>query len=164
MGAPLAGGGSGGGAAPGGGSALGRLGARSGGGNGGALSDINVTPFVDVVLVLLIIFMVTAPLLVRSLDVNLPTARLRSAEATERIIVTVDSEGRTFVGETAVNPVLLGDRLREIVEFRGAREGYLQGDASLEYGQVIEVLDTMKRAGFDRVGLVYAYPGEQRGR
>lgn len=162
MGAPLAGG-SGGSGGPGGGSALGRLGAR-GGGNGGALSDINVTPFVDVVLVLLIIFMVTAPLLVRSLEVNLPTARMRSAEATERIIVTVDSEGRTFVGETAVNPVLLGDRLREIVEFRGAREGYLQGDASLQYGQVIEVIDTMKRAGFDRVGLVYAYPGEQRGR
>ena len=89
---------------------------------------------------------------------------MRSAEATERIIVTVDGEGRTFVGDTAVNPVLLGERLREIVEFGGAREGYLQGDASLEYGRVIEVIDTMKRAGFDRVGLVYAYPGEQRGR
>lgn len=162
MGAHLAGGSDGGSAA--GGSALGRLGARSSGAGGGALSDINVTPFVDVVLVLLIIFMVTAPLLVRSLDVNLPTARMRSAEATERIIVTVDGEGRTFVGDTAVNPVLLGDRLREIVEFGGAREGYLQGDASLEYGRVIEVIDTMKRAGFDRVGLVYAYPGEQRGR
>lgn len=162
MGAHLAGGSDGG--SGGGGSALSRLGARSSGVGGGAMSDINVTPFVDVVLVLLIIFMVTAPLLVRSLDVNLPTARMRSAEATERIIVTVDGEGRTFVGDTAVNPVLLGERLREIVEFGGAREGYLQGDASLEYGRVIEVIDTMKRAGFDRVGLVYAYPGEQRGR
>ena len=113
---------------------------------------------------LLIIFMVTAPLLVRSLEVNLPTARMRSAEATERIIVTLDEQGRTFVGETAVNPALLGERLREIVELEGAREGYLQGDASLEYGDVIAVIDTMKRAGFDRVGLVYAYPGEQRGR
>ena len=147
-----------------GGSALARLGARRQAGGAGALSEINVTPFVDVVLVLLIIFMVTAPLLVRSLEVNLPTARMRSAEATERIIVTVDREGRTFVGERAVNPVLLEDRLREIVELEGAREGYLQGDASLEYGQVIEVIDTMKRAGFDRVGLVYAYPREQRSR
>ncbi len=148
----------------GGGSALARLSARRTAGGPGTLSEINVTPFVDVVLVLLIIFMVTAPLLVRSLQVDLPTARMRSAEATERVIVTVDAEGRTFVGERAVNPVLLEDRLREIVEFEGAREGYLQGDASLEYGQVIEVIDTMKRAGFDRVGLVYAYPGEQRGR
>ena len=151
-------GGNGGGHQPG--SALSRLGAgrRS---TGGALSEINVTPFVDVVLVLLIIFMVTAPLLVRSLSVDLPTARMRSAESTERVMVTVDGQGRTFVGESAVNPLLLEDRLRELVEFQGAREGYLQGDRSLEYGQVIEVIDTMKRAGFDRVGLVYAYPGEQ---
>lgn len=147
-----------------GGSALARLAARRDAGGGSALSEINVTPFVDVVLVLLIIFMVTAPLLVRSLDVSLPTARTRSAEAQERVIVTVDSEGRTFVGDQAVNPLLLEERLREVVEFEGAREGYLQGDVSLEYGRVIEVIDSMKRAGFDRVGLVYAYPGEQRGR
>ncbi len=161
---PSLSGGSAGGSAGGGGSALANLGRRRESGGAGALSEINVTPFVDVVLVLLIIFMVTAPLLVRSLEVNLPTARMRSAEATERIIVTLDQAGRTFIGEQAVNPALLEDRLREIVEFRGAREGYLQGDASLEYGQVIEIIDTMKRAGFDRVGLVYAYPGEQRGR
>ncbi len=162
MGASLGGGGSSGGAP--GGSALARLAARREAGGGSALSEINVTPFVDVVLVLLIIFMVTAPLLVRSLDVSLPTARTRSAEASERVIVTVDAEGRTFVGEQAVNPLLLEERLREVVEFEGAREGYLQGDVSLDYGRVIEVIDSMKRAGFDRVGLVYAYPGEQRGR
>ena len=156
--------GSGGGPGSSSGSALAQLGARQRVAESSTLSEINVTPFVDVVLVLLIIFMVTAPLLVRSLDVNLPTARMQSAEATERVIVTVDAEGRTFVGERAVNPVLLEDRLREIVELEGAREGYLQGDVSLEYGQVIEVIDTMKRAGFDRVGLVYAYPGEQRRR
>ena len=154
----------GGGESGSGGSALARLGARRRATEGTALSEINVTPFVDVVLVLLIIFMVTAPLLVRSLEVNLPTARMRSAEATERVIVTVDGEGRTFVGEQAVNPLLLEERLREIVDVEGAREGYLQGDVSLEYGQVIEVIDTMKRAGFDRVGLVYAYPGEQQRR
>ncbi len=148
----------------GGGSALARLAARRSARGPSALSDINVTPFVDVVLVLLIIFMVTAPLLVRSLDVSLPTARMKSAESTERIMVTVDAEGRTFVGEDAVNPLLLEERLREMVEFQGAREGYLQGDVSLQYGRVVEVIDTMKRAGFDRVGLVYAYPGEQRGR
>lgn len=161
MGVAVAGGSSGRGS---GGSALARLQARREAGGNASLSEINVTPFVDVVLVLLIIFMVTAPLLVRSLDVNLPTARTRSAGATERVIVTVDAAGRTFVGERAVNPVLLEERLREIVEFEGAREGYLQGDVSLEYGRVIEVIDSMKRAGFDRVGLVYAYPGEQRGR
>ena len=154
----MVGGGPGGGAPAG--SALARLGARRSA-REGALSEINVTPFVDVVLVLLIIFMVTAPLLVRSLTVDLPTARMRSAESTERVIVTVDEEGRTFVGDNAVNPALLEERLREMVDFGGAREGYLQGDRSLEYGQIIEVIDMMKRAGFDRVGLVYAYPGEQ---
>ncbi len=163
MGASIGGGG-GGGSRGVGGSALDRLAARREAGGGSALSEINVTPFVDVVLVLLIIFMVTAPLLVRSLDVNLPTARTRSSEATERVIVTVDAEGRTFVRDRAVNPLLLEERLRELVAFEGAREGYLQGDASLEYGRVIEVIDSMKRAGFDRVGLVYAYPGEQGSR
>lgn len=158
MGGGLVGGGSDGGSPAG--SALARLGSRRRS-RAGALSEINVTPFVDVVLVLLIIFMVTAPLLVRSLTVDLPTARMKSADSTERVIVTVDEQGRTFVGETAVNPVLLEERLREMVEFDGAREGYLQGDRSLEYGQVIEVIDMMKQAGFDRVGLVYAYPGEQ---
>ncbi len=153
-----------GGSGGGGSSALARLQARRAARGPSALSEINVTPFVDVVLVLLIIFMVTAPLLVRSLDVSLPTARMKSAESTERIMVTVDSEGRTYVGDVAVNPLLLEERLREMVELEGAREGYLQGDQSLQYGRVIEVIDTMKRAGFDRVGLVYAYPGEQRGR
>ncbi len=148
----------------GGGSPLARLKARRSARGASALSEINVTPFVDVVLVLLIIFMVTAPLLVRSLDVSLPTARMKSAESTERIMVTVDSEGRTYVGDDAVNPILLEERLREMVQLEGAREGYLQGDVSLQYGRVIEVVDTMKRAGFDRVGLVYAYPGEQGGR
>jgi len=153
-----------GGGGGGGGSALARIKARRSTRGVSALSDINVTPFVDVVLVLLIIFMVTAPLLVRSLDVNLPTARMKSAESTERIMVTVDAEGRTFVGENPVNPLLLEDRLREMVELEGAREGYLQGDGALQYERVVEVIDTMKRAGFDRVGLVYAYPGEQSGR
>lgn len=146
-----------------GGSALAALTSRRGSGEGnGALSEINVTPFVDVVLVLLIIFMITAPMLMRSMDVNLPDASLRRDEAEERVIVTVDAQGRTFIDERAVNLVLLEEQLRQRVEVEGLRLAYLRADETLQYGEIIKVMDLMKRAGVDRVGLSYEYPEESR--
>ena len=133
---------------------------QTGSGNG-TLSDINVTPFVDVVLVLLIIFMITAPMLMRSMDISLPSASMRREEAEERTIVTLDAEGRTFMDERAVNRELLEEQLRMKVEVRGLRLAYLRADETLQYREIIKVMDLMKKAGVDTVGLAYVYPEEK---
>jgi biopolymer transport protein ExbD len=130
----------------------------------GTLSEINVTPFVDVVLVLLIIFMITAPMLIRSMDVSLPSATLRRDQAQPRTIVTIDAQGRTFVDERAVNIALLEDEMKMRVEVQGVRLAYLKADERLQYSQIIRVMDLLKRAGVDNVGLVYVYPEEKTGR
>ncbi|MGH9335405.1 MAG: ExbD/TolR family protein [Vicinamibacteria bacterium] len=133
---------------------------RNTGGNG-ILSEINVTPFVDVVLVLLIIFMITAPMLIRAMDVSLPSATLRRDEAEERTIVTIDARGRTFIDDRAVNVELLEEQIKMRVEVEGLRLAYLKADETLQYRQIIRVMDLMKRAGVDSVGLVYVYPEEK---
>ncbi len=125
------------------------------------LSEINVTPFVDVVLVLLIIFMVTAPMLIRSMDVSLPSATMRRDRAEERTIVTLDAQGRTFIGDRAVNIELLEEQMKMRVEVEGLRLAYLKADERLQYKQIIRVMDLLKRAGVDNVGLVYVYPEEK---
>ncbi len=129
-----------------------------------AISDINVTPFVDVVLVLLIIFMITAPMLLRAMDVNLPAAGMRQDQASERLIVTIDSQGRTYIDDKAVNMALLEQRVKDAVELRGLRVAYLRADEELRYKQIITVMDLMKRAGVDTIGLVYIYPEEKKSR
>lgn len=126
------------------------------------MSEINVTPFVDVVLVLLIIFMITAPMLVRSIDVSLPAVGIRQDKASERIVVTLDGQGRTYMDDKAVNRALLEDRLREAVEVRGLRVAYLRADEELKYKDIMAVIELIKRAGVDTVGMVYIYPEEKR--
>ncbi len=135
--------------------------ARRGSGAGATLSEINVTPFVDVVLVLLIIFMITAPMLMRAMDVSLPSASLRRDDPTERIVVTLDAQGRTFVNDNAVNIELLEEQLRQRVEVNNLRLAYLRADETLQYKEIIKLMDLMKRAGVDTVGLVYVYPEER---
>ncbi|TDI41271.1 MAG: biopolymer transporter ExbD [Acidobacteria bacterium] len=128
---------------------------------GAVLSEINVTPFVDVVLVLLIIFMITAPMLMRAMDVSLPSASLRRDDTTERTVVTLDAQGRTFVNDKAVNFELLEEQLRQRVEVNNLRLAYLRADETLQYKEIIKLMDLMKRAGVDTVGLVYVYPEER---
>ncbi len=125
------------------------------------MSEINVTPFVDVVLVLLIIFMITAPMLMRAMDVSLPSASLRRDDPTERTVVTLDAQGRTFVNDKAVNIELLEEQLRQRVEVNNLRLAYLRADETLQYKEIIKLMDLMKRAGVDTVGLVYVYPEER---
>ncbi len=128
------------------------------------MSDINVTPFVDVVLVLLIIFMITAPMLLRALDVSLPAAGIRQDNVSERLIVTMDRQGQTYIDDKAVNIALLEQRVKDMVELRGLRVAYLRADEELRYKQIISVMDLMKRAGVDTIGLVYIYPEEKASR
>ena len=144
-----------------GGSATAMLMARRNSGGSSQMAEINVTPFVDVVLVLLIIFMITAPMLMRAMDISLPSATLKREDSTERTIVTLDAQGRTFVNKRAVAIELLEDQMRQRVEVEGLRLAYLEADESLAYREIIKLMDLLKRAGVDTVGLVYVYPDEK---
>ena len=126
------------------------------------MSEINVTPFVDVVLVLLIIFMITAPMLVRAIDVSLPAVGIRQDQPSERIRITLDRQGRTYMDDRAVNRALLEQRLREAVELRGLRVAYLRADEELKYKEIMAVFEIIKNAGVDMIGMEYIYPEEKR--
>ena len=126
-----------------------------------AMGDINITPLVDVVLVLLLVFMVTAPMMSRGIDVSLPVANQPDNSPEDRVTVSIDSSGRVFVGDRPVNVLLLEDRLRGLMEGRTTRVVYLAADESLRYGKVIQVVDTIKKAGVDIVGFVYVLPEEK---
>jgi biopolymer transport protein ExbD len=148
-----------------------------GGGDGGAgsvyrglrsrrgssmLGEINVTPLVDVVLVLLLIFMVTAPMMSRGIDVSLPVANQPQIPQEDRVTVSVRADGRIFVGDRPVNIALLEDEVRGRTSGSPDAVVYLRADESLRYGTVIQVVDVIKRAGVDRIGFVYALPEEKR--
>ena len=129
---------------------------------GSMLGEINVTPLVDVVLVLLLIFMVTAPMMSRGIDVSLPVANQPQIPQEDRVTVSIRADGRVFVGNDVVNIALLEDRLRGLTSGSPDAVVYLRADESLRYGTVIEVVDVIKRAGIDRIGFVYALPEEKR--
>jgi len=121
---------------------------------GGALAEINVTPLVDVMLVLLIIFMVSAPILHRGIEIGLPQAVTGEVIEEDRVMVTVDDKGQFFVDD---NPVI--DRLlvEEVKQQGGGRPNmavYLRGDARVPYGRVLGAMDALRQAGINRVALV----------
>ncbi len=128
---------------------------------GPALSDINVTPLVDVMLVLLIIFMVTAPMMTRGIDVRLPKTESGSDAADQRLVVSVDRENIVYLNERPVNIQLLTEQLRSEMQARGIDFIFLRADQEVSYGRVMMVMDQIKRAGADRVGMV-TLPVEKR--
>src|SRR6188768_994176 len=119
--------------------------------SGSMMADINVTPLVDVVLVLLLVFMVTAPMMNRAIDVSLPVANQPEKDEQSPITVSINASGQTFIGDKAVNAVLLEDRIRAMMEGRTAKVVYLRADESLRYGRVITIIDKLKTAGVDQV-------------
>ena len=128
----------------------------TGGNNDGRLmSDINVTPFVDVMLVLLIIFMVTAPMMTQGVDVDLPkvTAEPLNTEK-EPLVITVDSQGRVFIVDFEVSLDFLSQKLAKVLESRSDRAVYLKADAKIAYGTVVRVMAEIKAAGVDKLGMV----------
>jgi biopolymer transport protein TolR len=129
-----------------------------------SLSDINVTPLVDVVLVLLLVFMVTAPMMSRGIDVSLPVANQPQTEPEERITVSINAQERIFVGDRPINLQLLEDTMRGMLEGRTHKVVYLRADEGLRYGRVIAVVDKLKNAGVDDIGFVYVLPGEKAAR
>jgi biopolymer transport protein TolR len=119
------------------------------------MSEINVTPLVDVMLVLLIIFMVTAPMLTQGVDVNLPQASakaLRSDE--ERLVITVDANSRIFIGKQPVEFNRLAGALQRIVAQRTDRQVYFRADRTVPYGFVVKVIAEVRNSGIEKLGMV----------
>lgn len=119
------------------------------------MSDINVTPFVDVMLVLLIIFMVTAPMMMQGVDVNLPqttTSNIKTEE--DPLIITVNKKGEIFLENTRVSLEDLEKKVKSIFKYRRKKEILLRADREIPYGLVIKVMAGVKRAGINKLGMV----------
>jgi biopolymer transport protein TolR len=115
-----------------------------------ALSEINVTPFVDVMLVLLIIFMVTAPLLQQGIDINLPQAKGKEMSPSERIVITIKKDGKIYLDKTSVSLKSLSVQLAK----KTNKEVYLKADKDVPYGMVETVMGELKEIGIEKLGMV----------
>lgn len=121
---------------------------------GPALSEINVTPFVDVMLVLLVVFLVTAPMLFRGIDVRVPRTETRTVQPEERLVLTVTKEGAIFVGEQPITLARLERLLAGLRQRNPKAAVFLRADERAAYGAVVKVMDVVKKAGIDRLGMV----------
>lgn len=130
-----------------------------------SLAEINVVPLVDVMLVLLIIFMVTAPMIQRGVDVNIPVARRAAQIEGERVFVTVPGDYRqdrmVFVGDERIRVDALQERIRQRLEAVADKQVYLRGDGEVRYQDLMDVFDRLKAAGVEKVGLIAKMPGER---
>ena len=120
----------------------------------GSLAEINVVPLVDVVLVLLLIFMLTAPMMYRGIDVNLPKTSGKPTAIEERLVLTITKDRLIFLNDRALPLATLEARLRELLRDRGDKTIFIKADKELAYGYVVETMDRVRRAGVDRVGMV----------
>ena len=127
-------------------------------GNGGdrrMMADINVTPLVDVMLVLLIIFMVTAPMLTQGVDVNLPQANAKAMRSDEeRLVITVDANSRIFIGRQPVEFNRMSRTLKAVVAQRTDRQVFFRADRAVPYGFVVKVIAEARNAGIEKLGMV----------
>ena len=127
----------------------------SGGNHSSLMSDINVTPFVDVMLVLLIIFMVTAPMMMEGVNVALPEATSKPlVSEIKPLIVNIDSENKIFINDFKVTIDGLGEKLNKILDGRKDSEVYLKADKDISYGMVVRVMSEIKGAGVEKLGMV----------
>jgi len=121
----------------------------------GFMSDINVTPLVDVMLVLLIIFMVTAPMMMQGIDVSLPHTTSNPLPADkENLIITVDVKGQIFINDYKVDLDALQLKLKKILEGRSDRNVFLRADKAVSYGVVARVMSEIRNVGVNRLGMV----------
>ena len=127
------------------------------------LSEINVTPFVDVVLVLLIIFLITAPMLIRGIDVNVPRSESRNTEPDERLVVSITKDQAVYLDEQRIELPRLETVLAGFKERNPSATIYIKADQNVPYGVVIRVMDAAKKAGIDKLGMVTEpiLPGEK---
>ena len=128
-------------------------------GDRGTMSQINVTPLVDVMLVLLVIFMVTAPMMQQGVQVNLPKAETKSlAPKEDTLVVSIEKSGRTFINSSEIPGDQLKEKLNSMLAGREKREVFLKADSSVPYGEVVKVMAQIKGAGVERLGMVTESP------
>jgi biopolymer transport protein TolR len=119
------------------------------------MSDINVTPFVDVMLVLLIIFMVTAPMMIEGLNVDLPEATAKPLDSEkEHLVITIDKNHLVYINDFKVSVDFLGEKLNKMLQGRSDREVYLKADKNIPYGIVVQVMAEIKIAGIEQLGMI----------
>ena len=128
-------------------------------------SEINVTPFVDVMLVLLVVFMITAPLLTVGVEIDLPKAESEALSGDdEPLTVSIDAEGQLFLQETQIEIDELGPKLIAITGENPEARIFIRGDQAIDYGRVMQVMSTINMAGFTKVALITVTPiGEKPG-
>ena len=126
-----------------------------------AMSEINVTPLVDVMLVLLIIFMVTAPMLSMGIDVNLPRVKSKSVDvAEEKLVLTINEAKEIYLNKTKLPLGEINSKLEAIFSNRIDREVFLRADKNVPYGFVVEVMSEIRKAGVDKLGMITEPPEE----
>lgn len=119
------------------------------------MSDINVTPFVDVMLVLLIIFMVTAPMMIQGLHVDLPEATAKPLDSEkEHLVITINKDQRVYINDFEVTVEFLREKLLKILQGRTDRDVYLKADKNIPYGMVVQVMAEIKGAGVEQLGMI----------
>ena len=121
---------------------------------GRSLAEINIIPLVDVVLVLLLIFMLTAPMMYRGIDVNLPKAASKPTVVEERMVLTATKDKRLYLNDLQLSNDTVESTLRRAFIGRTDKTLYLKADAELPYGAVIETMDRVRRAGIEKLGMV----------
>jgi biopolymer transport protein TolR len=120
-----------------------------------AIAQINVTPLVDVMLVLLVIFMVTAPIIQQGVQVNLPQAKAGAIPGTEELlVVTIAKNGKVYLNDNPLTLAELGDKLRAIRKLQTDKQVYLRADQDVRYGLVMKAVAEIKQAGIERLGMV----------
>ena len=125
------------------------------------ISDINVTPLVDVILVLLIIFMVTAPMLQMGIDVNLPRVKARTVDVgEEKLILTINNKEEIFINKYKTPITGLKAKLENIFSSRIDREIFMRADKEVPYGFVVRVMSEVRKAGVDKLGMITESPKE----
>ena len=128
---------------------------------GTTISQINVTPLVDVMLVLLVIFMVTAPIIQQGVQVNLPQTKASAiAGSEEPLIVTVAKDGKIYLNDNVVSLPDLGTKLTEIRKLQSDKQVYLRADQDVRYGTVMKTIAEIKQAGIEKLGMVSRPPSE----
>jgi len=130
-----------------------------------SLAEINVVPLVDVMLVLLIIFMITAPMIQRGVDVNLPVARRSAQIAGERIFVSIPVNYReshiVYLDQEPIRAEILGERVRQKMERAASKEVFLRGDGSVRYQELMDIFDRLRGAGVEKIGMISKLPEER---
>jgi biopolymer transport protein TolR len=120
----------------------------------GTMAELNIIPLVDVTLVLLLIFMLTAPLMYRGIDVNLPKTSGKPTAVEERLVLTLSKDQAIYINDKLVPLASLEQALRDLFKNREDKTLYMRADQALQYGFVVETMDRIRRSGIEKLGMV----------